>query len=47
MKKPFSFNPDEKAVLIQLSRKSRPHPTQMKKSSSFDPDKKAVLFQLI
>jgi hypothetical protein len=49
MKKPFSFNSDEKAVSIQPSRKSRPHPTQpkkqMKKLFPFNPDEKVVPIQ--
>jgi hypothetical protein len=42
-KKSFSFNPVEKAVLIQLSRQSRSHSIRIKKPSSFNPAEKAVL----
>jgi hypothetical protein len=42
MKKPFSFNPVEKAVPIQPSRKSRFHSTQPKKPFPFSPLEKAV-----
>jgi hypothetical protein len=46
LKKPFSFNPAEKTVLIQPSQKSRSHSTQLKKRSSFNPAEKAVFIQL-
>ncbi len=41
------FNSVEKAVLVQLNRKSRPHLTHEKKPSSFNPLVKAVLIQLM
>jgi hypothetical protein len=44
MKKPFSFNSGEKVVLIQPSRKSRTHSTQVKKPSSFNPGEKPFPF---
>jgi hypothetical protein len=47
MKKPFPFNSFEKAVFIQLSRKGRPHSTQLKKPSPFNPAEKAVPIQPI
>jgi hypothetical protein len=47
LKKPSSFNPAEKAVLIQLSWKSRLHSTHLKKSSPFNSAEKAVLIQSI
>jgi hypothetical protein len=55
LKKPFPFNPGEKAVPIQPRSKSRPHSTQPKKPfpfnpgkkpSSSNPDEKAVPIQL-
>jgi hypothetical protein len=46
MKKPSPFNPVEKAVPIQSSRKSRSNSTHMKKPSPFNPYEKAVLIQL-
>jgi hypothetical protein len=47
LKKPFPFNPFEKAVPIQLIRKSRPQPTQLKKPLPFNSFEKAVFIQLL
>jgi hypothetical protein len=45
VKKPFPFNPGEKAVPIQPRWKSRPYPTHLKKPFPFNPGEKAVPIQ--
>jgi hypothetical protein len=47
IKKPFPYNPHEKAVPIQPRRKSRTHSTQSKKPFPFNTGEKAVPIQLI